>query len=73
MFSNRQCEMAADSPVATLARLTVVDAAAGDSPAPRRMVEEVGPKPMPKAPSTSEATNPASSDQDQVPHDRPPR
>ena len=60
MFLNRQCEIAAASPVATLARFTTVDAAAGDRPVPRRIVDEVGPKPMPRAPSTMEAQNPAS-------------
>lgn len=55
----RQCERADARPVTTLARLTVVDAAAGDSPAPSRMLEAVGPNPMPRAPSTRQARNPA--------------
>src|SRR5690606_10827051 len=47
-------------PVATFARLTVLDTAVGVSPATSRIVDDVGPNPMPSAPSTSEATNPAS-------------
>jgi hypothetical protein len=39
--------------------LTVVETAAGESPDPKRMLEEAGPKPMPRAPSTNDATNPA--------------
>src|SRR5687768_11996894 len=59
MFSKRQWEMAAATPVATLAKFTVVDTAAGDNPVPRRIVDEVGPRPIPSEPSTSDATNPA--------------
>ena len=59
MLRNRQWETAAAMPVATLARLTVVDTPAGDSPVLRRMLDEVGPKPMPSAPSTRDAANPA--------------
>lgn len=46
-------------PVTTLAMLTVVETDAGASPLLRRMLELVGPNPMPRAPSTSEAQNPA--------------
>ena len=38
---------------------SVVDTPAGDSPVLSRMLDDVGPKPMPSAPSTSEAANPA--------------
>src|SRR5688572_12585954 len=47
-------------PVATLARFTVVETAAGERPVLRRIVELVGPKPMPRAPSTMAAQKPAS-------------
>ena len=60
MLRNRQCETPAARPVATLARLTVVDTAAGGRPVASRMDDEVGPKPIPSAPSTSEAAKPAS-------------
>src|ERR687897_384285 len=59
MLRNRQWEMAAAMPVATLAMLTVPETDAGLRPAPSRMLELVGPKPIPSAPSTSEAQNPA--------------
>src|SRR5688572_7038324 len=59
MLRNRQWEMAATMPVATLARLTVPETAAGLRPAPSKMLELVGPKPIPSAPSTSEAQKPA--------------
>src|SRR5918994_1481040 len=59
MLRNRQWEMAAAMPVATLAMLTVPDTEAGLGPAPSKMLELVGPKPIPSAPSTSEAQNPA--------------
>ena len=59
MLRNRQWEMAEAMPVATLAMLTVLETDAGLRPAPSRMLELVGPKPMPSAPSTSEAQNPA--------------
>ena len=59
MFPNRQWETAALMPVATFTRLTVTEMPAGESPVPRRMLEEVGPKPMPRAPSTNDAANPA--------------
>jgi hypothetical protein len=60
MLRNRQWDTPAARPVATFARLTVVDTAAGESPVPNRMLDEVGPKPMPRAPSTNEAQKPAS-------------
>ena len=59
MLRKRQCEIAAAIPVATFARFTVVDTPAGDSPVLSRMLDEVGPKPIPSAPSTSDAANPA--------------
>src|SRR5262245_56710425 len=59
MFSNLQWAIAADNPVATLAMFTVVDTAVGVMPVPSRIVDDVGPKPLPSAPSTSEATKPA--------------
>src|ERR671919_74777 len=59
MLRNRQWEMAAAMPVATLATLTVPETVAGLRPTPSRMLELVGPKPIPSAPSTSEAQNPA--------------
>ncbi len=59
MLRKRQCEIAAAMPVATLARFTVVDTPAGDRPVLSRMLDEVGPKPIPSAPSTSDAANPA--------------
>lgn len=60
MLPNRQWATPPEMPQATLARLTVVDTAAGARPAPSRIVDEVGPKPIPRAPSINEATNPAS-------------
>ncbi len=59
MLRNRQWEIDDATPVATLARLTVVETDAGGSPTPSRMLELVGPKPMPRAPSTSDAQKPA--------------
>src|SRR3712207_4925091 len=59
MWRNRQWEMAAAMPVTTLAMLTVPETVAGLRPAPSNMLELVGPKPIPSAPSTSEAQNPA--------------
>src|SRR5688572_32913104 len=59
MLRNRQCDTAATTPVTTFARLTVVDTAAGARPLPSRMLELVGPKPIPRAPSTSVAAKPA--------------
>ena len=46
-------------PVAILARLTVVDTVAGERPWLSRMLVDVGPNPMPSAPSTIEAQKPA--------------
>ena len=46
-------------PVATFAMLTVADTAVGLTPDDSRMLDEVGPKPMPSAPSTNAAANPA--------------
>ena len=54
-------------PVTTLARLTVVDTAAGVSPVASRIDDEVGPNPIPSAPSTNEAVNPASATSTRVP------
>ena len=59
MLPKRQCATPATSPVATLARFTVVDTAAGDRPVLSRMLDDVGPKPMPSAPSTIAAVKPA--------------
>ena len=59
MLPKRQWAPAALSPVATLARLTMVDTAAGENPWDRRMLDDVGPNPMPRAPSTIDARNPA--------------
>ena len=59
MLPKRQWAAAALSPVATLARFTVVDTAADDMPVPSRMLADVGPKPMPSAPSTRDAAKPA--------------
>src|SRR5437762_11617091 len=47
------------TPVATLARLTVADTALGERPALSRIVELVGPNPMPSTPSIIVAVNPA--------------
>ena len=58
MFLKRQCDTPAATPVATLARLMLADAAAGLTPALSRMLDDVGPNPMPSAPSTIEATKP---------------
>ena len=60
MFLNFQCDTPAEIPVNTLAMLTVAEAAAGLSPLLSRIVDQVGPKPMPSAPSTMDAANPAS-------------
>jgi hypothetical protein len=60
MFSNRQCDKPAASPPATVARLTVGDVAAGERPVLNKMLDDVGPNPMPRAPSTIAAKNPAS-------------
>jgi hypothetical protein len=46
-------------PVATLARLTVADTAAGLRPDESKMLDDVGPNPIPSAPSTNDAANPA--------------
>ncbi len=59
MLPKRQWARAADNPVATLARFTVVDTAAGERPVAKRMLEDVGPNPIPRAPSTNDARNPA--------------
>ena len=39
--------------------VTVADTLTGERPDDKRMLDEVGPNPMPRAPSTSEAQNPA--------------
>ncbi len=59
MLPNRQCDTPPTTPVATLAMLTVADTAAGLSPEDSRMLDDVGPKPMPSAPSTNDAAKPA--------------
>ena len=59
MLFSRQCDTPAARPLATFARLTVADTAAGLIPALSRMLDDVGPKPMPSAPSTMDAKKPA--------------
>ena len=59
MFPKRQCETPAASPVKTLAMFTLADAAAGLTPVLSRMLDDVGPNPIPSAPSTMDAKKPA--------------
>jgi hypothetical protein len=59
MLRNCQCETPDARPEATLARFTVVDTALGGRPMLRSTVEDVGPNPMPSAPSTMAAMKPA--------------
>jgi hypothetical protein len=46
-------------PVATFDRFTVADVVIGLMPLASRTLDDVGPKPMPSAPSTSDAAKPA--------------
>ena len=56
---NRQCEAPPTTPVTTLAMFTVADTPTGLTPDDSRMLDDVGPKPIPSDPSTKAAANPA--------------
>lgn len=58
VLRKRRCENPDAKPVATFTKFTVLQTAAGCRPAVSRMLDDVGPNPMPRAPSTNEAAKP---------------